>query len=131
MNFTIKKACEELGLTVHTIRHYCDNGLVPNLQYDTNGNRLFDRESLNWLKAATFLRASGLSIPEIRHYFELCLKGKETITERMKMMEKLKDQSVKELELAQYRVDCITEKLKVFQGVIEGTCEDDCNPLNW
>ncbi len=44
-------------------------GLVLNLCHDSNGNRLFDEESLHWLQGAKFLRASGLSIPEIRHYF--------------------------------------------------------------
>ena len=30
MDYTIKDACQKLNLTVHTVRHYCDTGLVPN-----------------------------------------------------------------------------------------------------
>ena len=45
----------------------------------------FDEESINWLHAVTFLRASGMSIPEIRHYFDLYLKGTSTIRERQEI----------------------------------------------
>ena len=97
MDYTIKDICKKLNMTVHTVRHYCDTGLVPNLRHDKNGNRIFDDESLNWLQAAKFLRSSGLSIPEIRHYFSLCQIGKSTITERMNILIKLKNESEQEL----------------------------------
>ena len=67
MDYTIKDVCKKLNLTVHTVRHYCDSGLVPNLRHDKNGNRIFDEESINWLQGAKFLRASGLS-DKIAHF---------------------------------------------------------------
>ena len=52
MNYTIKHVCEELHLTVHTVRHYCDMGLVPNLTLDKNevmyGTREDECNPLNW-----------------------------------------------------------------------------------
>lgn len=131
MDYTIKYVCDSLNLTVHTVRYYCDMGLVPNLRHDKNGNRVFDEESMNWLKAAKFLRSSGLSIPEIRHYFELCQKGISTIRERQEILIRLKDQAQRELDAAQARVGCLAEKISLCQKVIEGNCTDDCNPLNW
>lgn len=49
---------KQSDLTIHTVRHYCDMGLVPNLMHDKNGSRIFDEESLHWLQGAKFLRAS-------------------------------------------------------------------------
>lgn len=40
MDYTIKNMCQKLDLSVHTVRHYCDMGLVPNLRHDKNGNRI-------------------------------------------------------------------------------------------
>lgn len=131
MDYTIKDVCKKLDLTVHTVRHYCDTGLVPNLRHDKNGNRIFNEESLNWLQGAKFLRASGMSIPEIRHYFELCQDGKSTIQERQNILIQLKAQSQKELAAMQLRIHCLNDKILHFQNIIDSDGEDDCNPLNW
>lgn len=131
MDYTIKDVCKRLDLTVHTVRHYCDMGLVPNLRHDKNGNRIFDEESINWLQGAKFLRASGLSIPEIRHYFALCQKGKSTIRERQEILIQLKERSQKELEDIQMHINCLSDKISQCQKVIDSNADDDCNPLNW
>lgn len=131
MDYTIKDMCKKLDLTVHTVRHYCDMGLVPNLRHDKNGNRIFDDESLNWLQAAKFLRASGLSIQEIRHYFSLCQLGKSSLKERTDILRKLKSESEKQLAELQIRIDCLADKIEHCQQVIDGDGNDDCNPLNW
>lgn len=131
MDYTIKDACKKLDLTVHTVRHYCDTGLVPNLRHDKNGNRIFDDESMNWLQAAKFLRASGLSIPEIRYYFDLCQQGISSIQERTSILMELRDRSQKELEKMQLRIDCLTDKIAQCQNVIDSNGKDDSNPLNW
>lgn len=131
MDYTIKDVCKRLDLTVHTVRHYCDMGLVPNLHHDKNGNRIFDEESINWLQGAKFLRASGLSIPEIRHYFALCQKGKSTIRERQEILIQLKEKSQKELEDIQMHINCLSDKISQCQKVIDSNADDDCNPLNW
>lgn len=122
---------KKLDLTVHTIRHYCDMGLVPNLRHDINGNRIFDEESMNWLQVASFLRASGMTISDIKHYFELCLEGNTTIEERYEIFLTLKTKAEEELKFAQLRLDCISDKVNHCQDIIAGKCEDDCNPLNW
>ena len=131
MDYTIKDVCKKLDLTVYTVRHYCDMGLVPNLRHDKNGNRIFNDESVNWLLVAKFLRASGLSIPEIRHYFTLCQQGISTIQERRDILIQLKQQLQKEQEDLQTHIDCLSEKIDHCQNVIASDGEDDCNPLNW
>lgn len=131
MDYTIKDVMEKLNMTVHTVRHYCDNGLVPNLRHDKNGNRIFDDESLNWLTCTKFLRESGLSISEIKHYFDLCQIGESTFSERYKILKSLEEKTAMELKEAQSRYHCIDAKLKHCEDIKNGKCEDDCNPLNW
>ena len=131
MNYTIKHVCTELGLTVHTVRYYCDRGLVPNLRHDAHGNRLFVEESINWLRAVGFLRASGMSIAQIKHYFELCQQGAATLQERQTILAELKQKAEAELAAAQIRVHCLDEKVQSLQESIEGKHPDDCNPMNW
>lgn len=131
MEYTIKYVCETLHLTIHTVRHYCDKGLVPNLKYDQYGNRLFDEESLHWLQAAVFLKESGLSLNEIKHFFDLCLKGKETLEERKNILIQLKEKALEDLEKAKRRVECLEDRIQGCQEALQGLHEDECNPLNW
>ena len=131
MDYMIKDVMKQLNMTVHTVRHYCDTGLVPNLRYDKNGNRIFNEESVNWLMCARFLRDSGMAIADIRHYFELCQKGEKTFDERYQILKELEEKTKKELEEAQKRYNCIEEKLRHCEEIKAGKCEDDCNPLNW
>ena len=131
MNYTIKYVCAELGMTVHAVRYYCDQGLVPNLRHDEHGNRLFDAESINWLRAVGFLRASGMSIQQIREYFALCRQGTATLQARRDILLQLKAQAEADLAAAQMRVHCRAEKAASLQQSLDGLCPDDCNPLNW
>ena len=70
MSYTIKETSKRTGLTLHTIRHYCDLDLIPSLQRDENNNRIFDEASIHWLYAIKFLRQSQMSLKEIRQFFE-------------------------------------------------------------
>lgn len=131
MDYTIKDVMKKLNMTVHTVRHYCDMGLVPNLRLNKHGNRIFDEQSINWLQAASFLRASGMTISQVKHYFDLCLEKNSTIEERYQILLALKVKAEEELKSAKMRMECITEKVNHCQNIIAGKCEDDCNPLNW
>lgn len=131
MEHTIQYVCKELGLTVHAVRFYCDKGLVPNLRHDAYGNRLFDEVALNWLRAVSFLRASGMSVAEIKEYFSLCRQGRATLPQRQQILIRLRQSAQKEMEAAAARVHCLDEKIAVCQNALNGLCEDDCNPMTW
>lgn len=131
MLYTIKQVCEKLNLTSHTVRHYTDSGLVPYIKRDKNGNRLFDDKDLNWLLVAKFLRESGMSIKEIKSYFDLCIMGFSTFQKRFEILKKLQAQTEEELNKIQFRQKCINEKIKHCEDILNGKCIDDCNPLNW
>ena len=43
----VRPASEALETTAHTIRHYCDMGLVPNLRLDEHGHRILTKNPLS------------------------------------------------------------------------------------
>ena len=96
-----------------------------------HGNRVFDDESLNWLICIRFLRESGMSLSDIKHYFELCLAGSKTLPERYEILEALLEQSERELEMIQKRTKCIQSKVIQCKRALSGEIPDDCNPINW
>ena len=131
MTYNVKEASEKTQISVHNIRYYTNLGLVPCLQHDEHGNRVFDDEALNWLTCIRFLMDSGMSLADIKHYFELCLAGNKTLQERCKILEALLEQSEQELAMAQKRTKCIQSKVMQCRRTLSGEIPDDCNPLNW
>ena len=46
MLYTVKEVSEKTGLTPYTIRYYLKEGLLPNVERDSNGTRLFKESDL-------------------------------------------------------------------------------------
>ena len=131
MTYNVKEASKKIQMSVHNIRYYTNLELVPSLKHDKHGNRVFDDESLNWLICIRFLRESGMSLSDIKHYFELCLAGSKTLPERYEILEALFEQSKRELEMIQKRTKCIQSKVIQCKRALSGEIPDDCNPINW
>lgn len=87
MECSIKEAAEHVGLTVHTVRYYEQEGLLPSLKRDQHQNRVFTESDLDWLQFIRCLRDTGMSIAEMRQFVELSLEGNHTIQDRLRIMQ--------------------------------------------
>ena len=76
------------------------------------------------------MRASGLSIAEIRRYFALCQQGRATLEERCRILQNLRDAAEKQRDEAQAGMDCLEKKICAVRAAQAGGV-DDCNPMNW
>lgn len=113
MSYTIKETSKRTRLTLHTIRHYCDLGLIPSLQRDKNNNRIFDEASIHWLYAIKFLRQSQMSLKEIHQFFEKYQYDPTKSSDRKKLLQKAiqeHDRLKYELEAYLDNVDCEKNK---------------------
>ncbi|QPN61733.1 MerR family transcriptional regulator [Synechococcus sp. CBW1002] len=88
------------GLSVKTIRYYCDEGLLQPKARSAAGYRLFDQENLAELTIIRALRAMDVSIPELAKILEVrragvcnCSVLKDSIATRMASI----DQRISEL----------------------------------
>ncbi|MCR5884948.1 MerR family transcriptional regulator [Rhizobacter sp. J219] len=68
--------------SVHTIRWYEAQGLMPGVQRDGAGRRLYQEEHVAWLDLMERLRCTGMTISEMRRYAALVKQGKTSIAER-------------------------------------------------
>lgn len=84
--FSIKEISEKLGYPASTIRYYEKEGLLPNIQRDKFGNRLFNQQDLSWIRLMTCFRATGMKISELRKIVDLALQGESTIEQRKEML---------------------------------------------
>ena len=126
--FTIGGAAAELGMPASTIRFYEKNGLIPNQRRTSDGRRLFDEDSLEWVRFVERLKVSGMPIREIREYIQLYLEGDSTIEERRRIVYERRaaiDEQLEELRLAR---DFIEYKCWFYDVAQEsGTCDTPRN----
>jgi DNA-binding transcriptional MerR regulator len=77
---------ERTGRSVHTIRWYERQGLVPGVQRDAGGRRRYSELHVGWLLLMDRLRRTGMSIAEMREYTALVQQGKVTLKQRQAML---------------------------------------------
>ena len=65
MKLSIGDAAQRLGVSVRTLRHYDEIGLVKPTQVGENGYRYYDREAMALLQQVLFYRELGMSLKEI------------------------------------------------------------------
>lgn len=129
--YTVKEVANRLCMTEHTVRYYCDKGLVPTLLRDKNNNRLFTQESINWLTGVKHLKECGMSIESIKKYIDLCLIGDSTTKERYSIIKEQKSYTQIQLRETQERLNYLDQKLKHYNQILTTQLKDDMNPSKW
>jgi DNA-binding transcriptional MerR regulator len=84
--FHIGELATRTGRTVHAIRWYEAQGLVPGVSRDEGGRRLYGELHVGWLDLMDRLRRTGMSIAEMREYTALALQGKTTLPQRRELL---------------------------------------------
>jgi len=74
------------GRSVHTIRWYEAQGLIPGVARDAGGRRTYSEQHVGWLELMERLRRSGMSIAEMRRYTALVKLGRSTLAQRREML---------------------------------------------
>ncbi|NFO88023.1 MerR family transcriptional regulator [Clostridium botulinum] len=98
MPYTIKEVAEKYNLSVHTLRYYEKEGLLPFIERNKQGNRIFSDKDLEWLNIICCLKNTNMPIAKIKEYVDLCIEGLETICKREDMLLKHKIYIESEIE---------------------------------
>lgn len=85
--FHIGRLARETGRSVHTIRWYESQGLMPGVTRDPGGRRVYNTHHVSWLLFLVRLRYAGMSVREMRRYASLAAQGKKTIRERLALLD--------------------------------------------
>lgn len=116
MNYSINEVSNKFGLSIHTLRYYDKEGLMPFIGRDKSGNRVFTETDLNWLTMVCCLKDTGMSIKEIKQYADWCMKGTQTIDERKAMLVNHRKQVLKQIEDIKKNLDLIDWKITIYDN---------------
>jgi DNA-binding transcriptional MerR regulator len=82
----IGELAERTGHTVHAIRWYEAQGLIPGVIRDAGGRRSYRDRHLSWIELIHKLRLTGMSIAQIRDYAALVAQGRGTLKQQQAML---------------------------------------------
>ena len=109
------------GLTAKSIRYYEDKGLVRVLRKE-NAYREYDEDSVERLKKIKFFREIGISVSELKLYFNHVISAEEMINKRRREIEAENVTSKKQYQ------DCM-ELLNTIAGSEEQHERTDAYPI--
>lgn len=74
------------GRSVHTIRWYESQGLMPGVVRDAGARRVYRPEHVDWLDLVDRLQRTGMSIADIRSYATLVMQGRTSLAARRTLL---------------------------------------------
>jgi len=85
-NFLIGELSARSGRSIHTIRWYEAQGLIPGVVRDGGGRRNYTEQHVDWLDLMDRLRRTGMSVAEMRDYASLVKLGRSTLKQRQELL---------------------------------------------
>lgn len=128
---TVKEVSKKFNISEYTLRYYTDENLIPSIKRDKNNIRVFDEESLNWLKTIICLRKCGMSIKSIKEYVDLCIIGDSTILQRLDIINSQKVIIYKKIQELKESSLFLEKKKDLYDDIIKNNKKDITNPNNW
>lgn len=141
MEYTIGEVAKKMHVSIHTLRYYDNEGLLPFVQREPNGQRIFTHRDLIFLNTIECLKSTGMPLKDIKQYIEWCLEGMPTVPQRYKLfierkaiVEKQIEEMQKILKTINYKCDfykealttgklniCEKERELIAEQIIDGT----------
>ena len=115
VGLTVGEAAAKVGLSVHTLRWYEQEGLVNPVGRDTAGRRRYRAEDLDWLQLLTCLRGTGMPVREMRRYAELARTGPATVAERLRLFEEHRKRVLERIAELHRDLDAINGKIAFYR----------------
>ncbi len=108
----VREASERTGLSAHTLRYYERAGLIGPVRREASGKRTYSEKDLLWLAFLRRLRATGMSVAQMRQFATLRAAGDATTGDRRRLLEV-------HAEFIRGQIDTLAENLEIVERKIE------------
>ncbi|MFB9326643.1 MerR family transcriptional regulator [Paenibacillus aurantiacus] len=96
---SISEAAAKFNIPESTLRYYEKKGLLPLIERDAAGRRLFSEDQISLLGTVICLKNTHMPINHIKQYIDWVLEGDSTIALRLAMMQHHKQAVLAEISL--------------------------------
>lgn len=117
MQYTIGQVAQRTGLSIHTLRYYEKEGILPFIRRNEYGVRVYEDQDIEWMIFVCCLRETGMSISDIKEYVHLALQGNSTIEERLGMLEQQRHKIEAQIGTLNTYIDMINRKTDLYYSI--------------
>lgn len=110
----IKEVSEKHNITPDTLRYYERIGLIPSVERDKNGNRIYKEEDIGWIEFIKCMRNAGVTIEGLIEYVNLYMQGDETIEARKEILKEQRKQLLLKKQEIEYTLNKLDKKIESY-----------------
>ncbi len=130
MTYTIAQISERFGVAASTLRYYEETGLLNNVERAESGHRVYSEDHIGKLEAINCFKKAGMSINEIRDFFEYEKNEAESIDDMMRLLRKRSETMLEEFVESYESYEHILKKLDYY-GHVEDAVKQNKELPRW
>ncbi|OCT16388.1 MerR family transcriptional regulator [Paenibacillus pectinilyticus] len=123
--YSISEASAKFHVPESTIRYYEKKGLLPLIERNEAGRRLFSEGQMALLGTVVCLKNTHMPISSIKQYIDWIVEGESTLELRLDMMEKHKKAVLDEITLMTESLEGIDVKITRYTNRMKEINEDN------
>lgn len=112
--YSIGEVAAKFNIPESTLRYYEKQGLLPLIERDEAGRRLFSEDQVALLATVICLKTTHMPISGIKQYMDWVVEGDTTVDLRLEMMRNHKDKVLDEVFLMTESLKRIDEKIERY-----------------
>jgi DNA-binding transcriptional MerR regulator len=112
--FRIGELSRRSGRSVHTIRWYEAQGLMPGVTRDRGQRRVYAPDHVLWLELVDRLRLTGMTVAEIRAYARVVQDGRTGRPQLREILASHAARTREEIELQREALSFIERKIRFY-----------------
>lgn len=120
--YTIREISELFSLPASTLRYYESERLLPVVEKNASGQRLYTQEHIERLKCINCFKRTGMTIPHLRKFFEYEADEARYIDDIIRLVEdqeKIVDEKLRQLQKDSAHVHHKVEHYKAIKHALE------------
>lgn len=117
--YSIGQVSEKTGLSSYTLRYYEKEGLLPFVKKNPSGIRIYSDDDISWLSMIECLKATGLSLREIRRYIIWYNEGDATLLKRLALFRKRREAVLQEFETLKTILGKVEFKIRLYEEAVK------------
>lgn len=114
--YSISEVSKLTGIPISTLRYYDNQHLLPNLQRLNSGYRVFTDADIENLKIITCFKNTGMSLSDIKQYFQLVALGDSTLTKRYQMMLNRRKTVEDQIKFLENQLTLVDKKIHYYEN---------------
>ena len=119
MTYYASEIAKSLGISKDTLRYYEKEGLLPSIERNSSGHRIYSEADMEWIYLIRCLRDTDMPISKIKQYVSLLKNGGvSSIPERREILSEHKGYITEKIAIYNNLLKLIDKKIAFYNDAL-------------